>query len=808
HDFVGVGVMLGPDGALYYSDWVDTQTCHHRDVEIWDRANGRIYRVRYGEARTTQLDLPKQSDAELVRLLGDANAFVARQAQRLLQERAASGALERESAESALREFEVGVKHLIPLRLRAFWTRHVTGLLSGEIVMEALDDENEYLRGWAVQLAMPNEGTIPKFESMAASDPSLLVRRYLAAKLQQIPFEVRWNLAERLIQHARSGHDPNIPLLCWYGIEPLVDLDSDRAFSLAEKTPWPDLKDFLSRRGVVTPEGREAILRGLAGAKAADAYAQQGAKIASSLAKLPPVQTPNSWGAAKAQGKALASASPQVASVLRKLGARFGDAEFFPPWRELALNRKANVPRRVEAINLLIAGGDPELKRIGVLLLEHPLMREAAIRAIRSQPSVVAAETVVEQMNDFSLSLRNEAINFLASRPEFALVLLTAVAEDRVEPSLVSPVMLNQFDLFEDEKIDALISAHWTRGVSGVEMAKLHEAIEEWKGKLGPGVMAKANASRGRQVYKMSCGTCHQLFGEGIALGPDLTGSNRADLGYILENVLAPSAVVGKDYMLNIFSLKDGSTVSGMVQRESPEFYRVSMPGGALIEVRKSEVASRQEMAQSLMPAGLFDALPLEQVADLVSYLASPQQVPLPGEEEASLSQSPNKPAGPSIEAETLVGQYAPDSGTVLAQKMDQFGPQWSGNRQLFWKGGAPGDVYTLKLEGLNPGTVDLTIVPTTARDYAKVKFSINGQLRDVDLYSEQVVLGNSILFPRVNISPRESLQIDIHITGQNEETTSGRHFVGIDRFEVRRSETDLSPRDGPREESALLGSE
>jgi putative heme-binding domain-containing protein len=139
-------------------------------------------------------------------------------------------------------------------------------------------------------------------------------------------------------------------------------------------------------------------------------------------------------------------------------------------------------------------------------------------------------------------------------------------------------------------------------------------------------VLAKADASRGREVYAATCGTCHPLFGEGTALGPDLTGSNRADLGYLLENVLAPSAVVAKEYMLQIFTMKDGTVVSGTIREQTPGFAKVSMPGGSTVELKLAEVAKREEVPQSLMPAGLFEALPAERVADLVKYLASPVQ--------------------------------------------------------------------------------------------------------------------------------------------------------------------------------------
>jgi putative heme-binding domain-containing protein len=470
------------------------------------------------------------------------------------------------------------------------------------------------------------------------------------------------------------------------------------------------------------------------------------------------------------------------------MGARFGDPEFFPHWRTVARNGKAGPEQRIEAIELLTVGRDPELGTLARELLSVAPLRPAAIAALRRHPGSETAKAILAVLPGLPLKQRNEAINLLATRPEMALALLEAVDRKALASSLISPVMLDQFERFENEKITALIDKNWIRGGGGVDLARLTPAIAEWKTKLNPKVMAKADASRGRQTYTTTCGTCHQLFGEGIALGPDLTGSNRADLAYVLENVLAPSAVVGKEYLLNIFTMKDGSTISGMVKAETPEFVTVSMPGGTATDVKTSEIKERQQMDQSLMPAGLFETMTIEQVADLVKYLASSSQVPLPGEKKPVSQTSEVPPPAKGvvrIEAELLVEKFAPKSGQLRPQGMSNFGPGWSGNRQLWWTGAQPGDILTLKLEGLEPGTHDLTLFPTTAKDYAKVRIAINGQLREVDFYTKNVLPGEPIRFEKVNISPSEPLQIDVHITGKNPEALPG-YMVGIDRIEVK----------------------
>ena len=791
HDFIGVGLMQGLDGALYFSDWVDPQTCHHRDVEIWDRSNGRIFRVRYGEVKTTTGNLPDLGEAELVAALGDGNAVVARQAQRLLQERKFFGKLDSGVVAKALVEMEKEHSRELPLRLRALWTRHVCGLLNEEILTRYLDDPNEYYRAWAIQLLGENcsgllAATVNRLEVLARDDFSLVVRRYLASLLQRLPHEQRWGIAKGLMAHERSSHDRNLPLLCWYGIEPLIGADPGRALALVNETPWGQLKEFITRRATLFPEGRAAMMTALTATNSTADFQQLAGQLLKSLENLPSVEVPENWASIKEHARSLKGNQGAVDGVLSQLGARFGDAESFPGWRFMAEDGKQPVEKRVKAMKLLIAGEDPGIESLARELLKVRSMQTVALEALRKFPGVETANALVERLPQFSLPLRNEAINQLATRKETALVLLKAVDEDQLPASLISPVMLDQFARFKDKGIDELIDRHWTRGGTGVDLAELSATIKEWEKKLNEGVLGKANASRGRQVFTETCGSCHQLFGEGIALGPDLTGSNRADMGYLLENVLAPSAVVGKDYLLNVFTLKDGSTVSGMIKEENPEFLKVAMPGGGATNLQVSEIEERKEFPQSLMPAGLFEALPLEQVADLVKYLASPGQVSMPGKEKpAAMSAVPPPAKGVvRIEGEALVPKVKAGKGRVSSQGMAGFGPGWSGNQHLWWTGGGPGDVLTLKLEGLTPGTRNLTLFPTTAPDYARVKIAINGQLQEADLYTEGVLPGEPLRFEKVNVSPGEPLQIDIHITGKNEAALD-RFMVGFDRFEI-----------------------
>jgi len=791
HDYIGVGIMQGPDGAVYYSDWVDPQTCHHRDANIWDRTNGRIYRVRYGDAKPYSFNLWKESNAQLVQRLASPNAFFARQAQRVLQERAVDGKV-RMSIKKDLVAFMKNTQGNDTAQLRALWTLHATGGATDTELVKHLESSNPHHRGWAIQfLAESEQALSPEVlkavEQLAATEADFVTRRYLISMLQRLPINQRWDLAASLIQDPISTTDQNLTHLAWYAIEPMVEADPGRAIAMAEKSPWPQLKDFVLRRATVLEKGRSVLMTSMAKARNAAEFVKSANQLIGALNNLPPVARPDGWEEAKKMGLSLAGKNKGVQDAINQLGAHFGDPDSFPYWRSVASDRKKSPAERSKALALLKTGKDPKLGELAASLVDQRAVGKAAIDALRGFPGKETAEVLVPRLPKFPAQLRTDAINLLATRPDMAKVLLKAVDQKEVPASLISPVLLDQFERFKDKEISRLINKHWTRGGDSVDIRQLARQINQWKKKLGPDVMAKANASRGRETYQMICGNCHQLFGEGVALGPDLTGSNRADLGYILENVLAPSAVVGKDYMVTAFTMKDESVVSGMVKSEGDTHAEVAMPGGTTTQVKLSDVARREQMTLSLMPAGVFEALPINQVADLVKYLASPTQVPLPGKAVKGLANQPVPPPAKGtirLEGEKLAASAKVNAGSARPQAMGGFGMGWSGKSQLWWTGARPGDRMNLELQKLPQGTYDLVIYTTTAKDYGTISVSVNGKTLGADLFSLSVEPGQPISFSHVSVNQDGKVGIQIEITGTHPESTP-RYMVGIDRIEL-----------------------
>jgi putative heme-binding domain-containing protein len=131
-------------------------------------------------------------------------------------------------------------------------------------------------------------------------------------------------------------------------------------------------------------------------------------------------------------------------------------------------------------------------------------------------------------------------------------------------------------------------------------------------------------------VFSKTCQQCHRLYGEGGTIGPDLTGSNRSDLDYLLGNIIDPSAEVGRDYRMSVVQTTAGRVVTGIVVERSPARVAVQTATEKVV-LPAEDVESVKDSALSIMPDNQLDALTKEQVRDLIAYLRANRQVPLPG---------------------------------------------------------------------------------------------------------------------------------------------------------------------------------
>src|SRR5207244_3571057 len=131
-----------------------------------------------------------------------------------------------------------------------------------------------------------------------------------------------------------------------------------------------------------------------------------------------------------------------------------------------------------------------------------------------------------------SASEKRDALNTLASRATYAKALLVSVGQNQIASREITAELVRQLRNLKDEEIESQLTKVW--GVARDSPADKQQEIEKYRAIFRAGGSQPGNALRGRVVFTKTCHQCHTLFNTGGKVGPDLTGSNRGDLDYVL----------------------------------------------------------------------------------------------------------------------------------------------------------------------------------------------------------------------------------------------------------------------------------
>ncbi|HXT58358.1 MAG TPA: family 16 glycoside hydrolase, partial [Pirellulales bacterium] len=618
-----INLQYGPDGQMYMIDWYDKNQCHYREAAGHDRTNGRIFKVSYQNAKPVQVDLQKKTDAELVALLLEKNEWYVRHARRILQERGEQASLHESLAKLAFEHADE------TRRLRGLWALHAAGGLSEARIARGLMNDSPYVRAWTIQLALedktPSAATLQRLAVMALRDDSPVVRLYLASAADRLPLEARGPIVAGLVRHAEDAGDHNLPLMVWYAAEPLAEVDSAGALKLAEASRIPLVDRFMTRRlaQLGTPEAIEAVVERLG--RTADGAGQlaQLQEITEGLKGRRQLPMPPGWK--KTQARLAQSDDAGVRNQALALGLTFGDAAAYQAVEKIVADSAADRQAREEALAALLKTRDPGLPPILARLLDDPALRRSALRGLAAYDNPQTPERILGLYAGLNADEKRDALATLASRAEYAAELLNAVGDKRVPAADLSAELVRQIRNLKDERLAARVAEVW--GVINDTPAERLKQIAETKKMLSQPPAQPPDVALGRTLFAKTCQQCHVLFGLGGKVGPELTGSNRANLDYILSNLLDPSAVIGKDYQAVVLQTTEGRTLTGLVRAEDQNSLTLATATETVV-VPQDEIEAREISAKSMMPDDQLKPLAEHEVRSLIAYLASPVQTP------------------------------------------------------------------------------------------------------------------------------------------------------------------------------------
>ena len=644
--FRGVEVTYGPDGSVFVIDWNDTGECHENTGV--HRNSGRIYRVTYGDPKPVPApDLTKLGVGQLFdAFVNSPNEWLSRHSLRELVNRT-GGDIEklRASAKfSDLKTPEGDGKALAGTRLA-----RLASLYFGHddyLASEMLRQDDEYIRTCTIRTFvdnMPLDTPLAQVRSttplkahvhaalihVAREDKSGLVRLVCASAIQRLPIEQRIELADALLSHAEDANDQNMSPLIWYGLIPIAEKAPESLARTAAEAKLPKVRGWIARRSAEllakNPTSLDALLAATS-AKPVEVKYDVVRGVLAGLAGQRKVAPPKDWNAYVVT---LTSPPADVAESLRTIGVVFGDGRALDEVRKLVYDGKATIEQRRAALEALIEAKPDDLRKVCESLLKVRFLNTTAMAGLTRFDDPAIGKQLASNYRSFHQSERAAVIEALVARPSFAGPLLDEMAKGSIPRAELSPFQARQIRGFNDATLTKRLTEVW--GELRDSSADKREAMEKLKTDLTAANLASADPVVGRGLFVKNCASCHRLFGAGGQIGPDLTGANRKNIDYLLENIVDPSAVVNKDFLMTTFTLTDGRVVSGIVTSENETTLNVQS-AQAKLTLLKSDVEERTLSKQSLMPEGALQPLTAEQTRGLVKYLMSETQVQLPPE--------------------------------------------------------------------------------------------------------------------------------------------------------------------------------
>jgi putative heme-binding domain-containing protein len=246
-----------------------------------------------------------------------------------------------------------------------------------------------------------------------------------------------------------------------------------------------------------------------------------------------------------------------------------------------------------------------------------------AVRGYAAVENQAAPSILLNRYAGMSSELRRAVIETLATRKPYAEALLKAVREKKVPQTDVPTHVARSLHAMLGEKFVSVFGKPPTLG------ANREQQIAKWKSRITPEKLAKADVQNGRRVFRKTCASCHLMYGEGGTIGPDLTGSNRANLDYLLLNSVDPGYDVPAAYKMVTIVTDDGRSVNGVIAEEDAVRVVLKTVENPRLVIAKSDIDERAVSRNSMMPEGQLEALKPQEVFDLVRYLRTTEQVEL-----------------------------------------------------------------------------------------------------------------------------------------------------------------------------------
>lgn len=606
--FRPVNFANAPDGTLYLADMsrefielgrtMPEGIRQHLDL-THGRDRGRIYRIVPEEFRRRPAPrLSRATVAELVALLDHPNGWHRETAARLLCEREAREAVPELAARLAGALLPAGRIHIL-------YTLATLGGLDGAAVLAGLKDRAPEVREHAVRLAERlgwREAGDPGLAAVATrlramtGDVSPRVRHQLAFTLGEVPLPEKIEALHELVRTAAGSR--------WV----LAAIGS--SLGGGEARPL-----FLRVQSELREAGAEATRdfarQLLAGAAAACRGPDDAEPLVTFVAEIREPERQFTFLHALAEGLQRVGMTPAELDAGGKLVPVFRRAA------AAASDGRAPERRRLAAIELLAFSrlADIEQPLLGLVTPATPqTLQLAALRVLGRFREARLSQPLLERWDQLTPRVRSQAMQILLERPERIRPLLDAVESGRVHRGDFAATEIDFLRSHPDPDVAAIAARVFAAG---------NRDRQSVIAAFTPALSLAADRKRGQEVFTRLCAACHRVGREGFAVGPDLVNLKSSGKEVLLNSILDPNREVAPNYSFYNITKLDNSTLLGAIAVERPASITLRQAYGGEVVIARAEIARMERLGKSMMPEGLEAAMSVQDMADLLEYLAT-----------------------------------------------------------------------------------------------------------------------------------------------------------------------------------------